>query len=127
MRRGLRHSGLALGLLLAIAAAGLAQRGRGFGGGGFQGNRVPERGDDDEATMPVKEAEYHFIRLEYTDLPQYHRGFGFASRMGQGSGWWIVDWPAADNHFTKGVARLTRVDVGDPRHFGLMDKRLFDY
>jgi hypothetical protein len=87
---------------------------------------VPER-EDDEAQLPVREAEYHFIRLEYTDLPQFHRGFGFASRMGQGSGWWIVDWPAADNHFTQGVQRLTRIDVGDPRHFSLTGKQLFDY
>jgi len=109
---------LAAAVLLAVAVAGLAQR--------SGGTRVPER-EDDEAQLPVREAEYHFIRLEYTDLPQFHRGFGFASRMGQGSGWWIVDWPAADNHFTQGVQRLTRIDVGDPRHFSLTGKQLFDY
>ena len=48
-----------------------------------------------------RNAEFHFIRTQYTDLPQYHRGFGYSSRDGQGSGWWIVDWPAADNHFTR--------------------------
>ena len=47
--------------------------------------------------------------------------------MGQGSGWWIVDWPAADNHFTSGLQRLTRIDVGDPRHLSLTDSKLFDY
>ena len=108
---------VALCVVLALAAAGLAQR---FGG------RVPER-EEEVARIPLREAEYHFIRLEYTDLPQYHRGFGFASRMGQGSGWWIVDWPAADTLFTKGVQRLTRIDTGDPRHFRLTDDRLFDY
>lgn len=106
-------------VVLALAAAALAQR---FGGGG----RVPER-EQEVAIIPPREAEYHFIRLEYTDLPQYHRGFGFASRMGQGTGWWIVDWPAADTLFTKGVERLTRIDIGDPRHFRLTDSRLFDY
>ena len=112
-------------VLGALAVAGLAQRG--FQGGGF-GQRVPERGGDpfDEVAKP-REGEFHFIRMEYTDLPQHHRGFGYASRMGQGSGWWIVEWPAADNHFTAGLQRLTRLDVGDPRHLGLTDDRLFDY
>ena len=95
--------------LLLLAAAGLAQRGRGGGRGGF---RPPS--EEDDAPMPAREAEFHFIRTEYIDLPQYHRGFGYASRSGVGSGWWIVDWPAADNHFTTGVERLTRIDTGDP-------------
>lgn len=132
MKRGLAPVGFALGALLLIAMAGLAQRGRGggaFGGGGFGGRGFGGIAGppDDEASMPVKEAEFHFIRTEYTDLPQFHRGFGYASRMGSGSGWWIVDWPAADNHFTTGVGRLTRIDVGDPRHLRLTDPRLFDY
>ena len=109
---------LALGALLLIAAAGLAQR---FGGGRVQ------QADDDEAPLPKREAEYHFIRLEYTDLPQYHRRFGYSSRDGMGSGWWLVDWPNADNHFTTGVQRLTRLDTGDPRHLRLTDPHLFDY
>jgi hypothetical protein len=111
-------------VLCALAIAGLAQRG--FQGG--IGQRVPERGGDpfEEEAKP-REGEFHFIRMEYTDLPQHHRGFGFSSRMGQGSGWWIVDWPAADNHFTSGLQRLTRLDVGDPRHLSLTDPKLFDY
>ena len=72
-------------------------------------------------------AEFHFIRVEYTDLPQYHRRFGFASRAGRGEGWWLVDWPDADDHFSSGVQRLTRIDTGDPRHFRLTDDRLFEY
>jgi hypothetical protein len=74
-----------------------------------------------------RDAEFHFIRTEYTDLPQYHRRFGYASRDGRGEGWWIVDWPDADDHFSTGVQRLTRVDTGDPLHFRLTDDRLFDY
>jgi hypothetical protein len=104
--------------LAVVTLAAMAQRGR------FQRN-----GDEDEydAVAAARDAEFHFIRLEYTDLPQFHRRFGFSSRDGQGSGWWLVDWPAADNHFTRGIGRLTRIDTGDPRHFGLTDKRLWDY
>jgi hypothetical protein len=39
----------------------------------------------------------------------------------------MVDWPDADNHFSMGVQRLTRVHTGDPRHLRLTDPRLFDY
>lgn len=106
-------------LLLALAAvAALAQRGGRFG------FRQPA---GDEAPLPRREAEFHFIRLEYTDLPQFHRRFGYASRNAVGTGWWMVDWPDADNHFTEGIGRLTRVDTGDPRHLRLTDKDLFDY
>jgi hypothetical protein len=102
-----------LGFLAMVALSLLAQR-------------FPER-DSDDAPLPNKPADFHFIRLEYNDLPQYHRRFGYSSRDGQGEGWWIVDWPAADNNFTKGIDRLTRIDTGDPRHLGLMDDRIFDY
>ena len=107
---------LALGTLLAVAFACLAQR----------GGRVPER-DMEDAPLPTQEAEFHFLRLEYTDLPQFHRRWGYSSRDGMGAGWWLVDWPAADNHFTVGINRLTRVDTGDPRHVRLTDANLFDY
>ena len=115
MKRGLLITGTAASAFLLIAIAGLAQRGR------FQ-----ER-DEDDAPMPVRAAEFHFLRLEYTDLPQFHRRWGYSSRDGQGSGWWNVDWPAAENHFTVGLQRLTRVDTGDPRHLRLTDDRIFDY
>jgi Domain of unknown function (DUF4159) len=124
MKRGLLQPTAIVGVLCALAAAGLAQRG--FGQRGF-GQRVPEREDSFDEVAKSREGEFHFIRMEYTDLPQYHRGFGYSSRMGQGSGWWIVDWPAADNHFTAGLQRLTRMDVGDPRHVSLTDDKLFDY
>ena len=106
------------GLLIVagvLAIAALAQRIR------FEGH--------DEAPRPAfsTSAEFHFIRVQYTDLPQYHRGFGYASRDGQGEGWWVVDWPDADDHFTLGIQRLTRIDTGDPRHLRLTDDRLFDY
>jgi len=110
----------ALAALLLLAIAGFAQRGFGR----YGGFRDP---DDDPTPAFSTSAEFHFIRVEYTDLPEFHRGYGFASRSGMGTGWWLVDWPAADNHFTTGIQRLTRIDTGDPRHLRLTDDRLFDY
>jgi len=101
--------------LSALVFGAFAQRGR------FRTS------EDSEVAIPVHNGEYHFIRLEYTDLPQFHRRWGYASRDGMGSGWWLVDWPDADVHFTAGVSRLTRLDAGDPRHLRLTDDHLFDY
>ena len=106
--------GPALGALLLLGVAGLAQR-----------YRPQAREEGPQPVFPAG-AEFHFIRLEYTDLPEHHRYFGRASRGATGEGWWLVDWPDADNHFTMGVGRLTRVDTGDPRHFRLTDNQLFD-
>jgi hypothetical protein len=106
---------IALGALGLIAFAALAQRGA---------IRPPRA---DESSIPVRNGEFHFLRLEYTDLPQYHRGYGYSSREGMGSGWWMMDWPDADIHFSVGVQRLTRLDVGDPRHLRLTDDRIFNY
>ncbi len=39
----------------------------------------------------------------------------------------MVDWPDADEHFTAGVQRLTRLDAAEPRHLPLTDDRIFDY
>src|SRR5450432_170129 len=95
-----RSTWLILGAALAVSIA-LAQR---FGGrgGGFE----REQNGDDDVLPPPRQAEFHFVRLEYTDLPQFHRRWGYSSRDGVGSGWWLVDWPAADNHFTSGIGRL---------------------
>ena len=64
-------------------------------------------------------AEFHFIRVEYRDLYQSRRWFG--------RGWWRQDWPEADVHFTQGLRRLTRLDVGEERHVPLTDDRIFEY
>ena len=107
---------LTLTALLLLAAGALAQRRLRFQA-------------EEEAPRPSFPAhgEFHFIRVEYTDLPEYHRRWGFASRDGQGEGWWLVDWPDADDHFSTGIQRLTRVDTGAPLHMRLTDDRLFDY
>src|SRR5665811_1198078 len=109
-RPGVISAAVLLAALAAVAA--LAQRfGGGFGGGIRHGDEGPR------PEFPTG-AEFHFIRTEYTDLPQFHRRFGFASRGATGEGWWIVDWPDADEHFSMGCLLytsdaaddLTRVD-----------------
>lgn len=69
--------------------------------------------------FPVK-AEFHFVRMEYTDRRDVRRPFGRG-------GWWLQDWPEADDHFAQGVRRLTRVDIGENRHMPLVDPGLFDH
>ncbi len=95
-----------------------------FGGGRFgAASRLQAEGP---YTPPDR--EFHFVRLEYTDLQQFSRGFGFGSRNGRGVGWWLVDWPDADEHFSTGISRLTRIDIGKPKHFRLLDdERVFNY
>ena len=70
--------------LVLLAGIGLAQRYR------------MQREDGPRPSF-ASSAEFHFIRVEYTDLPQYHRRFGYASRAGTGEGWWMVDWPDAED------------------------------
>jgi hypothetical protein len=114
--RRLIRVAIAGGLLLLLAAAGLAQR-------GFRGG-PPEFEAD--VTFP-KEGEFHYLRLEYDDASGYRRGFGFVSRRGRANGWWAQDFPDAELHFTYGLSRLTRIDVAEPAHVGLTDETLFDY
>lgn len=114
-----RWMGSLIVALLLLAGVGLAQRfGRRYGM--FQ---------EEEHARPVfpSGAEFHFIRMEYTDLPQFHRFYGFSSRSAEGDGWWMMDWPDAEDHFSQGIQRLTRIDTGDPRHLRLTDDHLFDY
>jgi hypothetical protein len=123
MRSGRFRMLVLLSAALVLSAVGLAQRfGGGFGGGGI---RFTGHGEGPAPDFP-KRGEFHFIRLEYTDLPQFHRGWGFGSRNGEGSGWWIVDWPDSDEHFSTGVQRLTRVETAEPLHMRLGDSRIFD-
>jgi len=108
---------MAVTALLAPAVAAFAQRGR-------FGFRQP---DEEARPSFPRDSEFSFVRVEFNDLPEYHRGFGFASRDGRGEGWWIVDWPDADDHFSVGIQRLTRIEVGEPVHFRLTDPKLFDH
>jgi hypothetical protein len=120
MRGGLQRGVVALGVILLIAAAAFAQR---FGGR----FRYFGEQEESEVDIPPRPAEYHFIRMEYQDAPGFQAGFRFGSRHGRGRGWWMQDWPDAEDHFSAGVQRLTRIDTGDPRHVSLLDDKLFDY
>ena len=66
----------------------------------------------------VPTAEFQFARMIYTDLNRQRRG---------GYGWWMQDWPDAEQHFYLGVSRLTRLSMGDPVTLHLTDDHLFDY
>lgn len=102
--------------LLVLASLGIAQR---FGRGA--------REEDGPRPQFPKTGEFHFVRLEYNDLPQFHRRWGAASRGATGTGWWMVDWPEADDHFTTGIQRLTRIATGEPHHMSLMDDSIYDH
>ncbi len=118
--------GIALGVFLMLAGAAFAQRGR-RGGGGFGGGFGGRASNSNASDFNFpKDGEFQFNRMEYTDYQR--RGFGFVSRRGQASGWWAQDYPDAENHFTVGLQRLTRINIGEPFHVGLLDDdKIFDY
>lgn len=100
-----------VGAVLVLGAAGLGQW-RGTPSNDFEFPNFPPR------------TEFHFVRVEYRDLAGgSSRGFG----RGFGRGWWMQDWPRAELHFTEGVQRLSRIDIGQPQHAPLTDDRIFEY
>jgi hypothetical protein len=112
MRLMLRRFAAASAIILVAVCVSLAQRrGRGF----------PQYTQEISADFP-KDAEYHFLRVEYQDMFGIRRGFG-----GFGRGWWMQDWPEADIHFSQGLKRLTRFDVGEYRHLPLTDEKIYNY
>lgn len=70
-------------------------------------------------TLERGPSEFHFVRVEYVDLPGMNRGWR--------RGWWRQDWPDAEIHFAQGIRRLTQIDVGEGVHMRLTDERIFDY
>jgi len=115
MRMGGIRASLVTAGLVGLVAIAFSQR---FGG--FRGFR-----SDAPESEYSPNAEFRFLRVEYSDYTG--RGFGGVSRRGRASGWWAQDWPDAEEHFTTGVKRLTRVDAGEPHHVALTDDELFDY
>jgi len=73
--------------------------------------------------LPAKDpanptAELHLGRLVFSS--------GDGARMWRP--WWAIDYPDAEYHLTRGLRRLTGVDVaGDSVHVSLMDDALFDH
>jgi Domain of unknown function (DUF4159) len=83
---------------------------------GFAALLLP--GEPAELDFPAK-AEFHFVRLEYTDGAWARRGWG-------GRGWWMQDWPEAEAHFAQGIRRITRIHIGQNRHLPLSDDTIYD-
>jgi hypothetical protein len=64
------------------------------------------------------ESEFHMARMMYASG---YAGFGWRQ-------WWAIDYPSAEYHFTRGLRRLTNLDVAqDSRHLSLTDPEIFDY
>ena len=64
------------------------------------------------------EAEFHMARMKYAG--------GMAGYRWRP--WWAIDYPEAEFHFTRGLRRLTGVEVADDsRHLELTDPGIFDY
>jgi len=73
--------------------------------------------DTNTTGMPSPNAEWQFVRLQYTGASL----FGGRER-------WLTDWPEAEQHLIRGVKRLTRIDTAEEGHYlGIMDDALFDY
>jgi hypothetical protein len=87
------------------------------------GTALRASGDDGRSERQLPTSEFHFVRLEYADAG----GFGsFGSFSGRGH--WTVDYPAAEYHFTRGVRRLSNINIDDEaRMLSLRDDALFDY
>jgi hypothetical protein len=76
-------------------------------------------GDDLNHAPVWPTSVFHFTRLFYSS----NRYAG-----GGGGGCWTTDYPQAVHHFTLGVRRLPRVDVGErSRMLRLTDDTLFNY
>jgi hypothetical protein len=78
---------------------------------------VAASGDEKRLPRDWPTHEFEFARLYYSD-----GGYGWRG------GSWRVDWPDAEYHFTQGVSRLTRLDMGkNGVEVRLDDDRIFDY
>lgn len=74
------------------------------------------------------ESEFHMARLVYSDYSGGRVGGSRFYGRGGRPGWWAIDYPEAEYHFTRGLRRLSRIEVaGDSRHLSLTDDAIFDY
>jgi hypothetical protein len=77
-------------------------------------------GDDLMGAPSWPTDEFHFARMYYNDYGGGWRGGGGRS--------FRTDFPEAEEHFTLGVGRLTRVDIGKrARMLEITDDAIFDY
>lgn len=81
---------------------------------------LPCRAQTADAGAAPAESEFHFARLAFG---------AYGGRYGTGRGEpWLRDWPEADDHFMRGLRRLTRIDAAaGSRQVTLEDERLFEY
>ncbi len=75
-------------------------------------------GNAGPADSQAAPAEFHFARMIYAD---------YAGARSFGRGWWQQDWPEAEDHFTRNLRRLTRVNTGEPATLSLTDDNLFEH
>jgi len=69
-------------------------------------------------TVGEPEAEFHMARLIFSS----------GSNERAWRPWWAIDYPEAEYHLTRGLSRLTSVDVADDsQHLRLTDDEIFDY
>ena len=85
------------------------------------------RGQESDLETAVEpEAEFHMARLIY-ESGRGGRGAFWGNGWGM-RGWWAIDYPSAEFHLTRGLRRLTRLDVADDSfHVRAIDERIFDY
>ena len=86
--------------------------------------------DRDAPTEPLPRieapGEFQFARLAYNANP-YGQGGGYGRGRGRRQ-MWQTDWPDAEHHFSKGVARLTSIDAAaEGQILTAMDDDIFDY
>ncbi len=75
-------------------------------------------GDDLRGAPSWPTEEFHFTRMYYN---------GAGGGWGRG-GTFDTDYPEAEQHFTFGIKRLTRVEIGDlPRILDVTNDSIFDY
>jgi|AP82_1055514.scaffolds.fasta_scaffold123745_1 hypothetical protein len=67
------------------------------------------------------EAEFHMARL-------IHGPIGTCGQGHRRGAWWCIDYPSAEFHLTRGLRRLTRLEVANDSIFlQTIDDRIFDY
>ena len=83
---------------------------------------IPQLGQT-QGSNPLNgpEAEFHMARL-------IHGPIGACDQGRRRGAWWCIDYPAAEYHLTRGLRRLTRLEVADDSIFlQAIDDRIFDY